>query len=90
MTDDLVKVRLSERVMTGRHALTDPTRREETRGGGGGGETEGSLAALSFNLRRDGRWGQQGEEKKNLKSPQEAVESLWRIRERIYLLRMFV
>lgn len=54
MTDDAEIVRLSDRVMARRHSLTDRARREEI-----GGEDEwGSLAALSFNQGRYGRWGQ--------------------------------
>lgn len=36
MTDDSEIVRLSDRVMAGRHPLTDQARREEIRAGGGG------------------------------------------------------
>lgn len=58
MTDDSEIVRLSDRVMAGRHSLTDRARREEIRGEEEGDE-KGSLAALPFNLGRYGRWGQQ-------------------------------
>lgn len=51
MTDDSEIVRLSDRVMAGRHSVTDQARREEIR------EEEGSLAALFFILGRYGEWG---------------------------------
>lgn len=51
MTDDSEIVRLSDRVMAGRHSLTDQARREEIKGEEEvEDEEEGSLAALSFNL----------------------------------------
>lgn len=58
MTDNSEIVRLSDRVMAGRHSLTDQARREEI-GGEEEDDEEGSLAALSFNLRRYVRWGRQ-------------------------------
>lgn len=51
VTDDSEIVRLSDRVMAGRHSVTDQARREEIR------EEEGSLAALFFILGRYGEWG---------------------------------
>ena len=58
MSDDSKIVRLSDRVMAGRHSLTDEARREEIRGEEG---EKGSLAALSFNPGRCRRWGEQKE-----------------------------
>lgn len=56
MTDDSEIVRLSDRVMAGRHSVTDQARREEIREE----EEEGSLAALFFILGRYGEWGKKG------------------------------
>lgn len=57
MTDDSEIVRLSDRVMAGRHSVTDQARREEIR------EEEGSLAALFFILGRYGEWGKKEKKK---------------------------
>lgn len=61
MTDDSETVRLSGRVMAGRHSLTDQARREEIRGEEEEEDEKGSLAALSFNPGRYGRRGQRKE-----------------------------
>lgn len=63
MSDDLETVCPSGRVMARRRSLTDQARREEIREE----EGRGSLAALSFRLRRRGRWRQL--EKKNPQVP---------------------
>lgn len=55
MSDDLETVCPSGRVMARRRSLTDQARREEIREEE---EGRGSLAALSFRLRRRGRWRQ--------------------------------
>lgn len=62
VTDDSEIVRLSDRVMAGRHSLTDQARREEIREEEE--DEEGSLAALSFILGRYGKWGQLEKKKK--------------------------
>lgn len=67
MTDDSEIVRLSDRVMAGRHSLTDQARREEIKGEEEEEDEEGSLAALSFSLGRYGRLGQLGKKKKKKK-----------------------
>lgn len=54
MSDDLETVCPSGRVMARRRSLTDQARQEEIREE----EGRGRLAALSFRLRRRGRWRQ--------------------------------
>lgn len=64
MTDDSEIVRLSDRVMAGRHPLTDQARREEIRGEEGGGGRRGKPGSFVFQSRGD-RGGGDGRGKEN-------------------------